>query len=79
MAKTKIISPPKSFLGYTFKGWLIKNKKHLKLIASGIVALVVGLVPQSGAWAVLLGSISGGAAKWALDGIDFYFNKIEAK
>ena len=62
-----------SLKGYSFKTWAIKNKRDLKLIASGAFGLIITFVSNlDPKWSVSLGILVTTGSKMALDALDYW-------
>ena len=66
-------SPSGSMAGWSFKGWLTRNKGDLKLLVSAAAGLATAWVSQhlAGDWAAFIGTVVGVASKMALDAVDY--------
>lgn len=73
-----ILSPRKSFKGYSFKEALVRNKQWVK----GIVLTISGIDFYTGfSWKKTLALLGAGIAtliiKMIIDAIDFWYSEIE--
>lgn len=58
-----------SIKGWSFKTWIIKNKKTLKIVIAGVFGYLLPLHPEYQV-------IGGALCKLLLDTIDFYSNEV---
>lgn len=79
-APPAIVSPAKSFAGYSFRVWLVKNKESLKELVSITLGVVTAFLPQikDTTLSVAAGAAVKIVAKLALDALDFYLSEVPA-
>ena len=77
--KNKNLSPKKSLKGWKLKQWLFKNKDTVKLLITGILALVAASFSDVSVVKLLFGAGGAMGTKLILDTLDFYTTDVNLK
>ena len=66
-----------SFEGYSFLVWMKKNKDNLKLLAAGVIGLVVSSFGDTAFIQFLFGGAGAVGTKLIMDTIDFFTSEVK--
>jgi hypothetical protein len=70
-------SKKSSFEGYNFKIWMKKNKDNLKLLAAGLIGLIVSSFGDTAFVQFLFGGAGAVGTKLIMDSIDFFTSEVK--